>query len=92
MGSSDRMLNLIQFEKCFSFKKSEENMTSLWRHSGSHAIGSEFDSSKCFFFPLFICLFISFISLFFHFYCYNDYGNCFVNQDVIVPRFSLCLF
>ena len=53
------MLNLIQFEKCFSFKKLEENMTSLWRHSGSHAIGSEFDSSKCFFvFPyLFVYLF-----------------------------------
>lgn len=61
MGSSDRMLNLIQFEKCFSFKKSEENMTSLWRHSGSHAIGSEFDSSKCYFFFPLIYLFIYFI-------------------------------
>ena len=67
-------------------------MTSLWRHSGSHVIGSEFDSSKCDFFPL-IYLFIYFIYFtFFHFYCYNNYGNCFVKQDVIVLRFSLCLF
>ena len=59
------MLNLIQFEKCFSFKKSEENMTLLWRHSGSHAIGSEFDSSKCFF--SLIYLFIYFIYFIFFF-------------------------
>ena len=60
-------------------------MTSLWRHSGSHDIGSEFDSSKCYFFPyLFVYLFYLF-HFFFHFYCYDDYGNWFVNQDVIVP-------
>lgn len=59
------MLNLIQFEKCFSFKKSEENMTSLWRHSGSHAIGSEFDSSKCYFFSPYLFVYLFHLFLFF---------------------------
>ena len=63
------MLNLIQFEKCFSFKKLEENMTSLWRHSGSHAIGSEFDSSKCFFF--FPYLFVYLFHLFHFFFIFT---------------------
>lgn len=40
-------------------------MTSLWRHFGSHAIGSEFDSSKCYFFSPYLFVYLFYL---FHFF------------------------